>query len=80
MMRASWFTRTASTAEAAQVEAAVAEFGQDVRANPVRTKIAILRAQRDAGELDETDWAVKVEELLGAVDPAPLASQASLVD
>jgi hypothetical protein len=69
----------AATSEAKVIGAKIAEFGHDARANRVRTGIARLRAQRDAGELDDTAWAVKVAELLGAVDPVPLAAQPSLV-
>jgi hypothetical protein len=70
---------TSVTREAAHVEAKVREFGNGARANPVRAEVARLRARRDAGELGEREWAVKVAELLGAVDPTPLAAHPSLV-
>jgi hypothetical protein len=69
----------AATTEAKVIEAKIAEFGHGAAPNPTRTRVALLRAQREAGELDETEWAVKLAEVLGAVDPAPLAAQPTLV-
>jgi hypothetical protein len=61
--------------DAAQTQAKLEPFGQtDTGDSSVRDEITTLRAQRDAGELTETDWAVRVAELLGAVDAAPLAT------
>ena len=40
----------------------------------MRDESAMLRVQRDAGELTHTDWSVRVAELLGAVEPAALAA------
>jgi hypothetical protein len=60
---------------AADVRAKLEPFGQrDPGSGSVRDEIAILRAQRDAGELTHTDWSVRVAELLGAVEVAPLAA------
>jgi hypothetical protein len=65
--------------DAAHVQAKLQPFGQtDASDNSVRDQITTLRAQRDAGELTETDWAVRVAELLGAVDAAPLATASPL--
>jgi hypothetical protein len=61
--------------DAADVRAKLEPFGQTNAGNSsVRDEIATLRAQRDAGELTETDWSVRVAELLGAVEAAPLAT------
>lgn len=60
---------------AADVQAKLQPFGQSDAGNgSVRDEIAMLRAQRDAGELSHTDWSVRVAELLGAVEAAPLAA------
>jgi hypothetical protein len=65
--------------DAAQMQAKLQPFGQTGAGNSsVRDEIATLRAQRDAGELTETDWAIRVAELLGAVDAAPLATDRSV--
>jgi hypothetical protein len=60
---------------AADVQAKLQSFGHGDSSNSsVRDEIATLRAQRDAGELTHTDWSVRVAELLGAVEVAPLAA------
>jgi hypothetical protein len=41
--------------------------------NPVRAEIARLREQRDDGIMSETDFAVRVAELLGAFEPPSAA-------
>jgi hypothetical protein len=51
----------------------VSAFGQP-DGSPVRDEIAALRRSRDAGALSETDFAVRVAELLGAVNPDPLSA------
>jgi hypothetical protein len=67
-------TETVSV-DAADVLAKLEPFGQsEARNSSVRDEIAMLRAQRDAGELTHTDWSVRVAELLGAVEPATLAA------
>jgi hypothetical protein len=57
------------------LETKVRDFGQRETENPVRSQIARLREQRDAGELSETDFATRVAELLGSTDFAPLAAR-----
>jgi hypothetical protein len=60
----------------AQLQAKLQLFGQtDASDRSVRDEIAMLRTQRDAGELTDTDWSVRVAELLGAVEAAPLAGR-----
>jgi hypothetical protein len=62
----------------AQLQAKLQLFGQtDASDCSVRDGIAMLRTQRDAGELTDTDWSVRVAELLGAVEAAPLAGRTS---
>ena len=61
--------------DAARLETKVREFGEREARNPVRDEIAQLRERRDAGELTETDFAVKVAELLGSSDVVPLAAR-----
>jgi hypothetical protein len=60
--------------DVAQLQAKLQPFGQtDASNRSVRDEIAMLRAQRDLGELTDTDWSVRVAEVLGAVEAAPLA-------
>jgi hypothetical protein len=61
--------------DAARLETKVRDFGEGETHNPVRDEIARLRDRRDAGELSDTDFAVKVAELLGSSDFAPLAAR-----
>lgn len=61
--------------DASQFETKVRDFGQRDTHNPVRDEIARLREQRDAGELSETDFAVRVSELLGSTESVPLAAR-----
>jgi hypothetical protein len=60
---------------AAEVQAKLQPFGETGTGNSsVRDEITALRAQRDSGELTETEWSTRVSELLGAVEAAPLAT------
>jgi hypothetical protein len=61
--------------DAARLETKVRDFGERDAQNPVRDEIARLRERRDAGELSETDFAVKVAELLGTTDFGVLAAR-----
>jgi hypothetical protein len=65
----------AGKVDVARLETQVADFGHAPAHNPVRNEIARLRRERDAGAMTETDFATRVAELLGAVDPAALASR-----
>lgn len=53
----------------ADLKAKLRRFGEIGR-NPVREQIGELRARRDAGGLTETEFAVRVANLLGSVDAA----------
>ena len=57
------------------LETKVGDFGQREKHNPVRDQIAHLRRQRDAGELNETDFATRVAELLGSTEFAELSAR-----
>ena len=50
--------------DAAELAAKLRDFGQRDDHKLVRSKIARLREQRDAGELSYTDFATRVAELL----------------
>jgi len=67
--------------DAAQMERKLRDFGRRDDHNAIRDEIARLRGQRDAGELDLTDYATRVAELIqhastGATDVAGPADQA----
>jgi hypothetical protein len=72
-MPITWFASPKRRAsESACVEAKLRPFGQ-TGSNPVRSRIRDLRKRRDAGLLNETEFAVEVAELLGGGATRPLS-------
>jgi hypothetical protein len=73
VMSITWFASPRqSVSETACVEAKLRPFGQ-TGSNPVRGRIRDLRKRRDAGLLNETEFAVEVAELLGGGATPPLS-------
>jgi hypothetical protein len=68
-------TRSAqrATERANEVEAMKAKlspFGDSAAYSPLRDQLADLRAQRDAGQVSEAEYAVTVADLLGTSESA----------
>jgi hypothetical protein len=57
--------RAERASEADSLRAKLSPFGASTAGGPLRDQIADLRAQRNAGQVSEAEYAIRVADLLG---------------